>query len=88
MEIVPHVLVDAAPAQMGMIEECLEILKVISDHQWSCGGPAAADAHDCANFPEASRRRRLAELFVLLKGHDIRIAAESEIYSTPLVDST
>jgi len=80
MEIVPHVLVDVAPAQMGMIEECLEILKVISDQEWSCGYPVASDAHDDADFPEASRRRRLAELFVLIKGHDIRIMASEEHY--------
>jgi hypothetical protein len=42
MEIVPHVLVDAAAAQMGMIEECLEILKAISDRAWSCGRPGRA----------------------------------------------
>lgn len=83
MEIVPHVLVDAAPAQMGMIEECLEILKAISEGAWSCGRPVAPDAHDEVDFPEASRRRRLAEIFVLLKGHDIRIVADSEIYHYP-----
>jgi transcriptional regulator with XRE-family HTH domain len=84
MEIVPHVLVDVAPAQMEMIEECLEILKVISEQEWSCGYPVASDAHDDADFPEASRRRRLAELFVLIKGHDIRIVADSEHYEYPL----
>jgi hypothetical protein len=84
MEIVPHVLVDAAPAQMEMIEECLGILKIISQQEWSCGYPVASDAHDDADFPEASRRRRLAELVVLLKGYDIRIVANSEIYEYPL----
>jgi hypothetical protein len=83
MEIVPHVLVDAAPAQMEMIEECLKILRTISDQQWSFQSPVASDAYDSADFPEANRRRRLAELFVLLKGHDIRIVAESEIYHYP-----
>jgi hypothetical protein len=68
---------------MDMIEECLEILKVISDQEWSCGRPVASDAHDSADFPETSRRRRLAELFVLLKGHDIRILAETESYRYP-----
>jgi hypothetical protein len=83
MEIVPHVLVDSAPAQMAMIEECLGILKAVSNRAWSCGRPVAPDTHDAADFPEASRRTRLAELFVLLKGHDIRIAAGSEIYHYP-----
>jgi transcriptional regulator with XRE-family HTH domain len=52
MEIVPHLLVDAAPAQMEMVEECLEILKVISDQQWCCGCPVASDAHDGADSSE------------------------------------
>jgi transcriptional regulator with XRE-family HTH domain len=84
MEVVPHVLVDAGPAEMEMIEECLEILKVISDQAWFRGRPVASDAHDDADFPEVSRCRRLAELLVLLKGHDIRILAESKIYHYPL----
>lgn len=83
MEILPHVLVDAGPAEMEIIEESLEILKVISDQEWSCGRPIASDAHDAADFPETSRLRRLAELFVLIKGHDIRILASSEIYHYP-----
>jgi hypothetical protein len=76
--------VDAGPAEMEMIEECLEILKVISDQAWFRGRPVASDAHDDADFPEVSRCRRLAELLVLLKGHDIRILAESKIYHYPL----
>ena len=84
MEVVPHVLVDAGPAEMEMIEECLEILKVISDQAWFRGRPVASDAHDDADFPEVSRCRRLAELLVLLKGHDIRILAEDKIYRYPL----
>jgi transcriptional regulator with XRE-family HTH domain len=84
MEVVPHVLVDAGPAEMEMIEECLEILKVISDQAWFLGRPVASDAHDDADFPEVSRCRRLAELLVLLKGHDIRILVESETYRYPL----
>jgi transcriptional regulator with XRE-family HTH domain len=84
MELVPHVLVEAAPAQMAMIEECLSLLKAVSERKWSCGLPVASDEHDdAADFPEASRRRRLAELFVLLKGHDIRIVASREIYHYP-----
>ena len=43
----------------------------------------APDAYDGVDFPGASRRRRLAELFVHLKGHDIRIVAASEIYRYP-----
>src|ERR1700756_3783609 len=78
MEVVPHVLVDAGPAEMEMIEECLEILKVISHQAWFRGHPVASDAHDDADFPEVSRCRRLAELLVLLKGHDIRILGEEK----------
>jgi transcriptional regulator with XRE-family HTH domain len=83
MEIVPHVLVDARPVQMEMIEECLEILKVISEREWPGNRLVTSDSHDDADFPEVSRRRRLAELFVLIKGHDIRIAAEVQIYEYP-----
>jgi transcriptional regulator with XRE-family HTH domain len=83
MKVVPHVLADAGQAEMEMIEEFLEILKVISDQEWSYGRPVASDAHDGNDFPEVSRRRRLAELFVLLKGHDIRILAETAICDYP-----
>ena len=83
MQIVPHVMVDAAPAQMAAIEECLSLLKAVSRRKWSCGDPVPRDAHDGVDFPGASRRRRLAELFVHLKGHDIRIVAASEIYRYP-----
>jgi len=83
MQIKPHMLVDAAPAQMGMVEECLGLLKAVSQRQWSCGEPVAPDAHDGADFPEMSRRKGLAELFVLLKGHDIRIVASREMYRYP-----
>jgi transcriptional regulator with XRE-family HTH domain len=82
MEVVPHLLLDAPAAQMAMIEECLSLLKAVSDRKWSLG-PVPADVHDSADFPEISRRTRLTELFVLLKGHDIRIVAESEIYTYP-----
>jgi DNA-binding XRE family transcriptional regulator len=84
MEIVPHVLVDCPPAQMAMIEECLSLLKGISLRRWSGGKAIAPDVHDGADFPETSRLRRLAELFVLLKGHDVRIvAAGTMIYHYP-----
>jgi len=83
MEIVPHLLVDMTAAQMAMIHECLALLKAVSDRQWSHGEPLQADAHDSAPFPEVSRRARLAELFVLIKGNDIRIVAERETYHYP-----
>jgi transcriptional regulator with XRE-family HTH domain len=83
MEVIPHVLVDAPSEQMAMIKECLSLLKAVSDRRWSCGAPVTADAHDDADFPEVSRRSRLAELFVLLKGHDIRVVAEHAIYMYP-----
>jgi transcriptional regulator with XRE-family HTH domain len=82
-EIIPHVLVDVPPIQIAMIEECLEILKTISERKWSYGCPVTPDSHDLATFPDMSRRRRLAELCVLLKGNDIRILAESELYRYP-----
>ncbi len=83
--VIPHVLVDAPPAQLAMIKECLTLLKAVSDRQWlrSCGALMAADVHDSDDFPEISRRTRLAELFVLLKGHDIRVVAERETYHYP-----
>jgi transcriptional regulator with XRE-family HTH domain len=83
MEIKPHMLADAAPAQMTMIEECLSLLKVVSKQRWSCGKPVPPDAHDGTDFPEMSCRKRLAELFVLIKGHDIRILANREMYRYP-----
>jgi transcriptional regulator with XRE-family HTH domain len=83
MEVIPLVLVDAPAAQMAMIKECLALLKAVSDHRWSCGAPVPGDVHDSADFPEINRRTRLAELFVLIKGHDIRIVAEREIYQYP-----
>ena len=83
MAIIPHVLVDAPSKEMEMIKECLALLKTVSDRQWSRGTLVPADSHDDADFPEVSRRCRLGELFVLLKGHDIRIAACSEIYYYP-----
>ena len=83
MEIVPHVLVDAPPAQMTMIEECLSLLNAVSQRRWSCRGPVTPDAHDETDFPDISRRRRLTDLFVQLKGHDIRIVASRETYSYP-----
>ena len=45
--------------------------------------PVPPDAYDNFDFPEISRRRRLGELFVLLKGHDIRIVASREMYRFP-----
>ncbi len=83
MEIKPHMLVDTAPEQMEMVEECLGLLKAVSQRQWSCGTSIAPDAHDETDFPEISRRRRLAELFVILKGHDVRIVASREMYRYP-----
>jgi len=83
MEVIPHVLVDVPAAQMAMIKECLALLKAVSDRQWSCGAPVTADVHDADDFPEIARRTRLAELFVLLKGHDIRVVAEREDYHYP-----
>lgn len=82
-QIVPHVLVDAAPAQMEMIEECLDLLNAISRRKWSAGEPIPPDAYDATAFPEMARRKRLSELFVLLKGHDIRIVADQLIYDYP-----
>ncbi len=83
MKVIPHVLIDAPATQLAMIKECLALLKAVSDRRWSCGAPVTADAHDDADFPEVSRRARLAELSVLLKGHDIRIAADVETYHYP-----
>lgn len=86
MEIIHHIKVEAAPVQIAMIEECLSLLKTISRREWSCrvqGVQVESDHHDSTDFPEVSRRRRLAELFMLLKSHDIRIVANSEIYYYP-----
>jgi len=83
-EIIPHVLIDVPATQMAIIYECLTLLKAVSDRQWFLDdAPVAADAHDTAEFPDISRRTRLAELFVLIKGHDIRLVAEREIYHNP-----
>jgi len=68
---------------MAMVEECLGLLKAVSQRQWSCGKPVAQDAYDDTDFPEISRRKRLTELFVLLKGHDIRVVASREMYRYP-----
>jgi hypothetical protein len=68
---------------MAMIKECLAVLKAVSDRRLSRGASVPADAHDDADFPGISRRCRLTELFVLLKGHDIRIVAEQEEYRYP-----
>lgn len=83
MAVIPHVLVDAPSSEMVMIKECLSLLKAVSDRRWSLGSPPPTDAHDDADFPEVSRRSRLAELFVLIKGHDIRIVAGREDYRYP-----
>jgi DNA-binding XRE family transcriptional regulator len=58
-DIIPHILVDAPPAQMAMIKEYLELLKAISDRKGSFDEAAIADVHDDADFPEVSRRGRL-----------------------------
>src|SRR5271155_5833685 len=65
----------AIPARAPRVSEAILLRQMPDD---------VSDAHDDADFPEVSRRRRLAELFVLLKGHDIRIVANSEHYEYPL----
>lgn len=81
-QIVPHVLVETGPAQLTMIQECLGILSAVSHRKWSLG-PITPDRHDDDEFPDLAREKRLAELFVLLKGHDIRIVADQVIYDYP-----
>jgi len=83
MEIIPHILVDVPSLIMAMIKECLSLLKATSDRRWSCGAPVKPDVYDDSDFPEINRRTRLAELFVLIKGHDVRIVAERETYLYP-----
>jgi transcriptional regulator with XRE-family HTH domain len=83
-QIVPHVLVDAAPAQFEMIEECVGILTTVSRREWSIAEPVVRDAYDDNDFPELARHKRLSELVVLLKGHDIRIVVDKEIYDYPV----
>jgi hypothetical protein len=54
----------------------LSLLKGIMQRQWHSLGPAAPDSYDELEFPDISRRKRIAEVLVLLKGNDIRIVID------------